>query len=108
MTYVASHAGIFELIFADSGSQPVPTLLCIGKYEVRCVFSTEFFQCDGASWRLHARVVLARRVAMDTSLLCLKGSGSRQTFKTLVPKLLIGDEFKLVKVVKKNDPWTII
>ena len=42
--YVASHARIFELIFADlllkriladSGSQPVSPLLCIGKYRVR-------------------------------------------------------------------------
>ena len=95
--YVASHARIFELIFADlllkriladSGSQPVPPLLCIGKYRVRWVFSTELFQCDGASWRLHAGVVPARRVAMDTSLLCLRRSGSRPTFKAPVPKLI--------------------
>ena len=97
VTYVASHAGIFELIFADlllkrifaeSGSQPVPSLLCIGKYGVMAVFSNEFFQCDGASWRLHAGMVPARKVVMDTSLLCLRRSGSRPTFKAPVPKLI--------------------
>ena len=42
--YVVSHAGIFKLIFTDlllkrifvdSGSQPIPSLLCVGKYWVR-------------------------------------------------------------------------
>ena len=38
--------------------------------------------------RRHAGVVPARRVAMDTSLLCLRRSGSRPTFKAPVPKLI--------------------
>ena len=97
MPYVASHAGIFELtfadlllkwIFADSSSQPIPPLLCIGKYGFRWVFSTDFFQCDGASWWMHAGVVPAYRVAMDTSLLCLRRSGACPTSKAPVPKLI--------------------
>ena len=50
--------------------------------------SGEFLQCDNASWWLHARVVPARRVAMDTSLLCLRCSGSCPTLKAPVPKLI--------------------
>ena len=38
---------LLERIFADSGSQPVLPLLCIGKYGVIWVFSTKFFQ----AWR---------------------------------------------------------
>ena len=65
MTYVASLAGIFELIFADllfklifadSSSQPFPPPFFFGggggglwKYRIRGVFSTEF-----ARWGLHA------------------------------------------------------
>ena len=95
--YVESHAGIFELIFADlllkrifadSGSQPFPPLLCIGKYGFRWVFSTEYFHCDSASWWMHAGVVPARRFAMDTSLLCLMHSGSCPTSTAPVPKLI--------------------
>ena len=64
-------------IFADSGSQPVPPLLC------RWVFPLNSF-----SWRLHAGVVPVRRFAKDTSLLCLMRLGSRPTFKASVPKLI--------------------
>ena len=97
VTYVASHAGIFELIFADlllseslrilapSPSLPFCVLVSMG---VRWVFSTEVFQCDSASWQLHAGVHPACRVAMDTSMLCLRRLGSRPTFKAPVPKLI--------------------
>ena len=67
----------FGLIFADSGSQPVPPLLC------RWVFPLNSF-----SWRLHTGVVPVRRFAKDTSLLCLMRLGSRPTFKAPVPKLI--------------------
>ena len=66
----------FGLIFADSGSQPVPPLLC------RWVFPLNSF-----SWWLHAGVVPVHRFAKDTSLLCLMRLGSRPTFKASVPKL---------------------
>ena len=81
---------VLKSIFADSGSKPFPPFLglCIGKYGVGWVFSTEFLQCDNASWWLHARVIPARRVAMDTSLLFLRCSVSRPTFKAPVPKLI--------------------
>ena len=68
---------LLERIFADSGSQPVPPLLC------RWVFPLNSF-----SWRLHAGVVPVRRFAKDTSLLCLMRLGSRPTFKASVPKLI--------------------
>ena len=64
-------------IFADSGFQPFCVLVSTG--------SGEFFQCDGASWRLHAGVGPARRVAMDTPLLCLRHQFTSSS---------IGDEFK--------------
>ena len=97
VTYVASHAVIFELIFADlllkrifadSGSQPVPPLLCIGTYGVMWVLSTEFFLCDGVSWRLHAGVVAARRVAMDSSV-----QAPVQPLSHQFPSSSISDEF---------------
>lgn len=56
VTFVASHAGIFELIFADlllkwifadSGSQPVPPILGIGKY--MCMGSGEYFPLNSFS-----------------------------------------------------------
>ena len=91
VTNVAPPAGILSLSltfvdllltwnFAESGSQPFPPPF-FGKYGVRWVFSTKFLQCDSASWRMHAGVVLTRRVAMDTSLICLRCSGSCPTFK---------------------------
>ena len=64
-------------IFADSGFQPFCVLVSTG--------SGEFFQCDGASWRLHAGVGSARRVDMDTPLLCLRHQFTSSS---------IGDEFK--------------
>ena len=81
---------VLKRIFADSGSKPFPPFLelCIGKYGVGWVFSTEFLQCDNASWWFHARVIPARRVAMDTSLLFLRCSVSHPTFKAPVPKLI--------------------
>ena len=79
---------LLERIFADSGSQPVLPLLCIGKYGVIWVFSTKFFQAWRCRLAAHAGVVAARRVAMDSSLLCLRRSGSRPTFKAPVPKLI--------------------
>ena len=97
VTCVASHAGIFELIFEDlllseslrilapSPSLPFCALVNMG---VRWLFSTEVFQCDSASWQLHAGVVPTCRVTMDTFILCLRHSGSRPTFKAPVLKLI--------------------
>ena len=97
VTCVASHAGIFELIFEDlllseslrilapSPSLPFCALVNMG---VRWLFSTEVFQCDSASWQLHAGVVPTCRVTMDTFMLCLRHSGSRPTFKAPVLKLI--------------------
>ena len=48
-------------ILALSPSLPFCALVSVG---VRWVFSTEVFQCDGASWQLHAGVVPACRIAM--------------------------------------------
>ena len=105
--------GHFELIFADlllkrvfqdSGSQPFPPFLG-GSVQVRWVFFTEFRQCDSASWRVHTAVVPTRMVAMGTSLLCLRRSGSHLTLKALVSKLiywrwvLIMDAMPLSKTV---------
>ena len=90
----------FELIFADLvfyfnrcgfwlPPSPSPFWVCMlvsmgsGEY-----FPLNFLQCDGASWRLHAGVVPACRVAMDTSLLCLRRSGSRPTIKAPVLKFI--------------------
>ena len=90
----------FELIFADQvfysslcgfwlSPPPSPfwvyTLVSVGSGEY---FPLNFHQCDGAGWRLHGGVVPARRVAMDTSLLCLRRSASRPTIKAPVPKLI--------------------
>ena len=45
---------VLKRIFADSGFQLFPPFfwgLCVGKYGVRWVFSTEFLQYDHASWQ---------------------------------------------------------
>ena len=76
-----------------------------GSGQVRWVFFTEFLQCDSASWRVHTAVVPTRMVAMGTSLLCLRHSGSHPTLKALVSKLiywrwvLIMDAMPLSKTV---------
>ena len=54
----------------------------------RGVFLTELHQCDSASWRVHTGVGPTRMVAISTSLLCLRRSGSHPTLKALVPKLI--------------------
>ena len=109
MTYVASLAGIFELIFADllfklifadSSSQPFPPPffflgVCVS------IGSGEYFQLN--SFRVTVPVggcmqggggggVPAGRVAMDTSLLCLRCSGSVQSLRYQFPRSSIGDE----------------
>ena len=107
MTYVASLAGIFELIFADllfklnfadSSSQPFPPPFFLGGGVV-CVSigSGEYFQLN--SFRVTVPVGgcmqgggPAGRVAMDTSLLCLRCSGSVQPLRYQFPRSSIGDE----------------
>ena len=106
MTYVASLAGIFELIFADllfklifadSSSQPFPPpFFFLGGGGV-CVSigSGEYFQLNSFRVTVHAGGgggVPAGRVAMDTSLLCLRCSGSVQPLRYQFPRSSIGDE----------------
>ena len=65
------------------------------------IFPLNSFQCDGASWRLHAGVVPARRVAMDTSLICLKCSLTHcQPVRHQFPSSSIGAEFNTLQVKK--------
>ena len=49
---------------------------------------------------MHAGVVATHRVAMDTSLLCLKCSGPLLSYKAPVPKFInyIGDEFNNLSI----------
>ena len=109
MTYVASLAGIFELIFADllfklifadSSSQPFPPPFFFWGGGGVCVSigSGEYFQLN--SFRVTVPVGgcmqggggPAGRVAMDTSLLCLRCSGSVQPLRYQFPRSSIGDE----------------
>lgn len=100
VTCVTSHAGILSwslriCCWSESFRilAPIPSLPFFlwgggGSVQVRWVFFTEFLQCDSASWRVHTGVVPTRMVAMGTSLLCLRRSGSHPTLKALVPKLI--------------------
>ena len=112
MTYVASLAGIFELIFADllfklifadSISHPFPPPFFFfffgGGGVCVSIGSGEYFQLN--SFRVTVPVggcmqggggVPAGRVAMDTSLLCLRCSGSVQPLRYQFPRSSIGDE----------------
>ena len=74
--------------------------LCVGKYGVRWVFSTEFLQCDGASWWLHAGVVPACSIAMDTSYYAWGDQAPVQPLRHQFPSSSIGNEFRLSSLVK--------
>ena len=77
-------------ILAPSLSLPFCALVSMG---VRWVFSTEVFQCDGVSWQLHAGVIPACRVAMDTFMLCLRCQAPVQLLRHQFPSSSIDDEF---------------
>ena len=78
-------------ILALSPSLPFCALVSVG---VRWVFSTEVFQCDGASWQLHAGVVPACRIAMwIPSCYAWGAQAPVQPLRHQFPSSSIGDEF---------------